>query len=526
LVCTVWSAAAATATTAINVVLDSNHCHDGSNLSAWLQKHGQQVTSIRAVNPSNQGHDNYYVKELVLPCRQLPKLQSLVLEGLCITLDDTGVAAQVERSQSPSSPKQEPAAGALLCPDPQPEVSAATAGAGALLPRLQELEIRSGYVMPCLNPLVLASIPSLKKLVLEHSTGWCGEAFSLSWQGSLHLSFSARILQQLTGLTGLQLSCTESLLGLQGNALEAVSALQHLQRLTVMVQLGLDFDVLGRLPSSIIALELSGDMHGVEDATVAADQYGNVWPHVAHVPILQGLTGLQHLVLRDLLIDPSRLEPLHITPLTFLQLAMVVNRPAEDGTALLAALQQLTGLKHLALRGNFWGSLLAPQQFSALVAASGLTALHIWGRGDQPLPCRALRRMLRAGKLPQLQVLRLDCKILNQHQAPDRFTGCVRASDLCLLAKRCPALQQLSLLHVVRHTDAYWVGIILHLPQSLRALSLAGRALDDAAAKGVAQLTALQDLKLTDSPVTEAGLQHLTALQRLTRLECCLQLAG
>jgi hypothetical protein len=63
------------------------------------------------------------------------------------------------------------------------------------------------------------------------------------------------------------------------------------------------------------------------------------------------------------------------------------------------------------------------------------------------------------------------------------------------------------------------VRIIKQLPCSLRALSLAGRALDAEAAKGVAQLTALQALEWTDSPVTAAGLQQLTALQRLTRLE-------
>jgi hypothetical protein len=49
-------------------------------------------------------------------------------------------------------------------------------------------------------------------------------------------------------------------------------------------------------------------------------------------------------------------------------------------------------------------------------------------------------------------------------------------------------------------------------------LIVAGAAFDSAAAKAVAQLKGLQCLEWSDSPLTDAGLQQLTALTGLTRL--------
>jgi hypothetical protein len=365
---------------------------------------------------------------------------------------------------------------------------------------------------------MLPSIQSLRRLVLDAhvpNSDWGPRSPQLVFSNSA----LPRILQHLTALTKLQLSCTDYTLDVQGHALEAVSALQHLQRLSIMVQKGLDYSILGRLPPSITALELSGDTGGVEDAS--ADDLKGDWLNLKNAPFLQGLSSLQHLLLRDVLFNTSRFADLPTAPLTFLQLENVVGYPDEDGAALLAALNQLTGLKHLALGANFWECELAPEQFSALTAASGLTALHILGRSEQPLPEGALEHIFPEGRqLPELQLLRLDCRIKTEDEADDYYQGCMWPDDVCCIADCCPALQHLQLLRVVRPTaDADWVHSMQQLPLSLSALSLAGSALRHEVAAAVARLTGLQSLVWTDSPIKQAGLQRLTALTGLTRLE-------
>lgn len=103
-------------------------------------------------------------------------------------------------------------------------------------------------------------------------------------------------------------------------------------------------------------------------------------------------------MLQDLLIQPSRLLTLDPSAMTHLQLDNVIGRPAEDGPALMIALQHLTHLQHLQLFDNFWQTPLAPQQFSALTASGGLTALLVMDRSLQPLPQGAVQHLLPAGE--------------------------------------------------------------------------------------------------------------------------------
>lgn len=237
---------------------------------------------------------------------------------------------------------------------------------------------------------VLASVPSLRKLLLEQNKYVDDLACpdSQLQQQTFSTSTLPNVLQQMTGLADLQLSCISTMLDVQGHALDAVSTLQHLQCISLTVQLGLDLSILGRLPSSLTALELSGDTGGVEDAQ--ADDVED-WVIAADVPLLQGLTGLRHLFLRDIFIDCNRLTVLRTAPLTFLHLENVVGYPEEDGLALLGALGQLTGLCHLALGANIWETPLEPQHFSTVTAASVMTTLQLWGRDEFALPKEAWR---------------------------------------------------------------------------------------------------------------------------------------
>jgi hypothetical protein len=116
-----------------------------------------------------------------------------------------------------------------------------------------------------------------------------------------------------------------------------------------------------------------------------------------------------------------------------------------------------------------------------------------------------------------LQTLRIDAR----HPDEDEFdedAWCVDASDiLWRLAPCLPALDSLSLVHVVEdYIDA--VSAIERLMPGLTQLSVGGKAFDDEAASFVAKLTSLRELDWVDSDITSDGLQALTALTNLNWL--------
>lgn len=98
--------------------------------------------------------------------------------------------------------------------------------------------------------------------------------------------------------------------------------------------------------------------------------------------------------------------------------------------------------------------------------------------------------------------------------------GCMSARDLRAVVRACPALSDLRLHYACASDD---LTPLLQLPSTLTGLELAGSALDDDSAAAVAQLTQLKSLDWNFSPdLTDFGLEHLTALTGLTRLEMCI----
>jgi hypothetical protein len=121
-----------------------------------------------------------------------------------------------------------------------------------------------------------------------------------------------------------------------------------------------------------------------------------------------------------------------------------VLRPG--ASALLAALQHLTQLRHLQLQWCVLGSLgilgsSSLQCFSALTASTQLTALivvdHLW-----PIPKEAFKLIFPPGHvLPSLTVFRLSATW------PCGYSS-VEAAQIARIAASCPALQELTLRNV------------------------------------------------------------------------------
>ena len=126
--------------------------------------------------------------------------------------------------------------------------------------------------------------------------------------------------------------------------------------------------------------------------------------------------------------------------------------------------------------------------------------------------------MLPPGKqLPHLRVLQLAAG------AADEAWECtVDAAVISSIVASCPGLQQLELINVVSPPSA--VSSLTQLQLQLTSLSVAGNAFADAAVGLVAQMTGLKSLtwgpRTSHYPsVSRTGLQGLTALRGLTRLE-------
>lgn len=551
-----WAAAAAASTTAIDVnIQDAYSRKKCKSMVKWMQQHGQQLTSIKAIQPSSiESPDTGMVVcwqrgDMVIPCGIATQLSSLVLYGFRLNLD-LGDAVLPEGKRSffpPSAPdyrfgpdsdgsgsddgfgydvddlympdKQLGAAAAAAAAGEAPSSNAAQAPAAApLLPLLQELQLER--CQPTVRTFML--LPSLKALTKLQFVDVDYSYLKLGRPPTGHPfgdDIMPQILQQLTLLQDLEISGSlregNAAPGLRDGSLDGLSSLQRLQRLRLEVPRELDHSVFSRLPPSLTALELQGAPGG------------DGWLDIRDQPLfLQGLTSLQHLWLRSILIPTSRLTVLtSSSSLTSLHVENVVGHPWMDGLGLMGALLELKSLRNLNVADNFWRTPWPPQMFCALTAASDHTALHIWDRSEQPLPQGALQHMFPAGKqLPQLQVLHIFSlqNFYSEEQLQKTFTGasppwCVDSKDITRMAETCPGLQELELRHVVKRSMA--VGCLADLRLcSLRTLRLAGAAFKAAAVKPILQLTGLQQLEWTDSPLTDAGLKQLTELTGLTRL--------
>lgn len=250
------------------------------------------------------------------------------------------------------------------------------------------------------------------------------------------------------------------------------------------------------LPSSITQLEFKGHSSNPEASTFP-------WE-------LQQLAGLLQLKLSNCAVPPAvlqsfpRLQKLHVERCDLLPSDDEENPDDFDsrGTAaLLDVLQQLTCLQRLELSLDRLDTEATPSHlFAALTASSCLTALNLEPDCYIPLPKGAVQHMFGAGKqLPLLQRLAIFNYDDSNHPhgwPDDEWT--IDGSDLHLIARCCPALQQLDIALNV-NPDADLEGL-LQLPQSCTRLNVGGAVFDDDAANLVVQLTQLQDLCWNKSP--------------------------
>jgi hypothetical protein len=553
LVSRLWASAAAAATASIKFSVDRDAI--GQNLQPsmlrWLWKHGNAVTSINAVQPDFDPH--YFGAHVELPCTMLTNLRSLSLNGMLVELVEghgstlstaskpgkrrntknkgarhvaSGIMPDSSAPGGPASKgntsSAEKATGAITKPVPAPtsDTSAIAKQSGrmglaastsnptpqAVLPRLQDLQLVNCAVT---GLQLLPRIKGITTLVLNNLELLPGPNFC---------SIFEETLRNLVGLSELHFSyssCNRP--ALSCNTLDAVTSLQRLQRLELMVSGKVDLGFLGRLPTSLTALQLQAEGKQVDFQDVL-DLYD------ASLESYR-LTGLQDLALRRIIINTSTLAALSST-LRSLQLEAVVGTPETDAPLLFGFLQQLSCLQHLALAGNFWDEYEGPpivpwllQSLSALTAASGLTSLHLYNPHEEPpLPEGALSYILPAGKqLPSLKVLRISCNPRSDScETDDGDCWCVDGHDINRIADCCPNLEQITLHSVV--TLDLDRGCLSKLPSSLHTLSLEGAAFDKGAAQSVAKLIGLRCLHWCDNLIKDKELQELTALTRLTEL--------
>jgi hypothetical protein len=119
--------------------------------------------------------------------------------------------------------------------------------------------------------------------------------------------------------------------------------------------------------------------------------------------------------------------------------------------------------------------------------------------------------------LPDLKRLLLEGFPLDDHplRSQQGSLGFMSAQDLEAVVAACPALKKLGLCNALE--SGAGLQALQQLPSTLTSLSVGGCG--DSVAALVAQLTGLKALFWASSPdLTDAGLQHLTALRRLTQL--------
>lgn len=180
----------------------------------------------------------------------------------------------------------------------------------------------------------------------------------------------------------------------------------------------------------------------------------------------------------------------------------------EGATAFVTAVGQMQQLECL----NFtWGSLdclsdVPARQFSALTASTRLRQLFLDTDSDELLPSGAVAHMFPRGrKLPELGCVNFKCE----------NGECITRGELRLLAEACPNLVSLVLRNVMQPGCG---DVLLTFPPCLDSLQL-GDLFGDDAAEVVCQLTQLEYLDLYGaSTLTDAGLERLTTLTRLTAL--------
>jgi hypothetical protein len=489
------------------IVSDQQGC---LRMQEWLRQHAGDVGSMHLACKARKEQPL-----LQLAYADLTQLQSLSLKRLQLAFCSSSASMGCMQEQAVPSAAAASGAGASPSSEDSPSDAAQVTAAGASwLPQLLRLKLKH-CTLRVSSLQLLSRISSLTSLQLHGlqlvSTGAADGSITPA-QVSTAICC---VLQQLPALADLALGTSEC----HVLYTHSPADLPALQRLTLGG--GFAGGTLAGLPAGITYLHLqpcgSRCLHVDPGATE-----------------LMQLSKLQHL----------RLSKATIPAALLLQLTMVQRITFDDAWAaalgnegqmhlrktsrqalqLLAACKRLQRLRHLEFKYMNDSSVV-----SALGVLTQLTALEVTEQG-MPSERGALHKALQQ-KLPQLRLLRLVAE--PQPSGPPRTyswdhrdkPSCLDGSDMRSIAEHCPNLEHLALREVVG--PSVFSGCIQTL-SVLQTLCVSGAAYKDSVSAAVAQMSSLKAVHWSDSPLTVAGLQRLTALTALTRLEVtrCPAVAG
>lgn len=362
LVCRAWADAARKATTEVRT--DILAANKAAPLQAWLQQYGQHITSVQISDLRQMCGLKVHV--LQLPCLSLPALKLLVLAKVKVDLTETvpvscvstrsmrrgmlaAPAAAVHASQSiAAGSHRRGGSGGMQASGS----SSGHNGKEGFLPMLQQLRL-VGCKLPERQLLQLTHMTGLTSLCMHRVDLTRGTKSSHALGCRQGCKSLQRVLHQLPDLQHLTITrLSEDTGGVADRrlpcALDAVSGMQRLQSLTVDRYVCVRLDqVMSALPASLTHLDL--DRSHLKTPTAAALQAAS------------HLSSLQRLRLNRIELDPRILG--YWCKLTHLDMDGIdlggyitgqgqpINAMPSDIRRLLAAVEQLTQLQHLQLRG-------------------------------------------------------------------------------------------------------------------------------------------------------------------------------
>jgi hypothetical protein len=372
------------------------------------------------------------------------------------------------------------------------------------LPELEQLKLAKCSLYSCSCLVQLAASTKLTSLHVD-----CHTKYRFTEDGSS----SSQLLQPLQQLVELELLADD--LPTTATGLQHIADMQGLQQL--MLKVDLEDSCSTPLPSSITKLVLQHCDHEECPKLPPA-----LLQHLSNLQQLQltyfdvsdkafdSAQQLQQLKLQHCNLSVEALSSVPPSQLQHLDMLDCGVPAAGDGDALLGMVKGLTRLQSLVTYDTYIG-VGQFQSLSALTASAHLTRLQLTTGlgGSPPLLPGSVQDMFKAADGQQLQLQHLTI-------SSEEDDWCVYANDLLAIGTSCPALCTLDLSGAIDpSTD------LSPLTQftACRQLTLAGEAINDAAASVVAQLTALVSLRLYSCPeLTDLGLAELTALTQLTRL--------
>jgi hypothetical protein len=487
-----WNTAALAATTALQLQVTNWRAAD--TLNFWLEKHGSKglkQLSLSAAEPVGATCDDTDVT-VSLPWASISQLQTLSFAGNMLVMpeppEDSCICGGRRYSSSSSSSSDSEGGGSS---SPLASLTALT--------HLQLSGCHTGFCFGARDITALTSLQHLELTALPKPYRMVMNCYDIT-AGANYAMYYGFTLGQLVQLTELKLSSCDGWLG--GGVLAAAGNLGRLQVLTLGCIGSRDQPVrLQDLPSSLVDLNLvcCATAGGTPDAAGGSSSSSSSWQ-------LQHLRSLQ---LQFAVIQPRLL--LHMTQLRKLNCGALCSSVGQAMCMqdMLAVLPQLLLLEDLSIVGYGvpagYAAAAAAAEYAALTASSHLAALELHGCA---IPAAAVQHMFAAGKLlPHLQRIIIDDvarHIVTNINVTDDITEDEAAEDdepaeesiwkQCrlsfgpadglLLARCCPALQQLSAVMVDDDLGPEGLQALLQLSK-LTYLAVGGNGVDDSMAEHV-----------------------------------------